>query len=47
MQNNGDPAQALTQLMGNASVDDRQELLKQGKKYGAPDEVLSKFQNLK
>lgn len=47
MQSNGDPGVILNQMMGKATPEARQNLLNQGKNYGAPDEILSKLQNSK
>ncbi len=36
----------LKQMIGNATPEQRQGLFSQAKKYGVPDEVLSKIQNM-
>lgn len=47
MQSNGDPNVILNQMMGKATPEEKQNLLNQGQNYGVPNEILSKFQNLK
>ena len=47
MQNGGDPNALLKQVMGNASPEQRQQVLNTAKSYGCPNDVLSKLQNMK
>ena len=47
MQNNGNPQAILQQMMGNATPEQRQNLLSQAQNYGVPNEILSKIQNMK
>jgi len=47
MRNNGNPEAMLKQVLGNATPEQRQNLLKQAKGYGVPDNILSKIQNMK
>ena len=47
MQNNTNPQQLIQQVMGNATPEQRQNLLKQAKGYGVPEQILSKVQNMK
>lgn len=47
MQNNTNPQQILKQMMGNATPEQKQNLLKQCKSYGVPNEILSQIQNMK
>ena len=47
MQNGGNPNAMLKQIMGNVSPEQRQQILNTAKSYGAPNDVLSKIQNMK
>lgn len=47
MQNNGDPQPMLQQMFNNASPEQRQNILTQAKNFGVPDNILSKFQNMR
>jgi len=47
MLNNGNPNAILKQMIGNATPEQKQGLLSEAKKYGVPDNVLSKIQNMK
>lgn len=47
MQSNGNPQMIIKQIMGNATPEQKQSLLKQAENYGAPKELLSKIQNMK
>jgi len=47
MQNNGNPQALLQQLMGNATPEQKESLIKQAKRYGCPDNILSQVQNMK
>ena len=47
MRNNGNPEALLQQIMGKATPEQKQDLFKQAKNYGVPNEVLSKIQNMK
>ena len=47
MQNNGDPRAMLQQLMSNTTPEQKENLLKQAKQYGVPDNILSQVQNMK
>lgn len=46
MQNNGDPSSLIKQILGNATPEQRQNLLTQAKQYGVPDNILSAIQNM-
>ena len=46
MSSNSNPEQLMTQLMGNASPEQKQSLLKQAKQYGVPNNILAKIQNM-
>lgn len=47
MQNGGNPEAMLKQIFGNASPEQRQQVLNAAKSYGCPSDVLSKIQNMK
>lgn len=47
MRNNGNPSELVKQMMSNATPEQRQNLLKQAKSYGCPDNILSQLQNMK
>ena len=47
MQNNGNPQDLVSQIMGNISPEQKQSLLNQCKQYGMPNEMLAKLQNMK
>ena len=47
MQNKSDPSKAVQQIMHNITPEQRQNILAQAKQFGAPEDVLSKFQNMK
>lgn len=47
MNSNGNPEPLITQLMGNATPEQKQSILKQAKQYGVPDNILAKIQNLR
>jgi len=47
MQSNGNPEAVLQQVMTNATPEQRQNILKQAKNYGCPDNILTQFQNKK
>ena len=47
MQNSINPQQLVNQFMGNASPQQRENLLRQAKQYGVPDNILSQLQNIK
>lgn len=38
---------ALTQIMHNVTPEQRQSILAQAKQFGAPDNILSQFQNMR
>lgn len=46
-QNGGNPNDLLKQVMGKASPEQRQQILNTARSYGAPDNILSKIQNMK
>jgi hypothetical protein len=46
-QNGTNPNAMLNQIMRNMQPQQRQQLLQNAKQYGAPDNVLSRFQNMK
>ena len=46
MLNNGNPNAILKQMIGNATPEQKQGLLSEAKKYGVPDNVLAKIQNM-
>ena len=47
MQNNGNPNELLKQVVGNMSDEQKQNLFKQCKGYGVPEQLLSQLQNMK
>ena len=47
MRNNGNPQALVQQMMKNATPAQRENLLKQAKGYGVPDNILSQLQNMK
>jgi hypothetical protein len=47
MQNGGDPNALLQQVMGKTNAEQRQQILNTARSYGAPDNILSKIQNMK
>lgn len=47
MQSGGDPNALLKQVIGNTTPEQRQQILNTAKSYGAPNDVLSKIQNMK
>ena len=47
MQNNGNPEGALKQMLGKLSPEQKQNVLNQARSYGAPNDILSKIQNMK
>lgn len=47
MQNGGDPNALLKQVIGNVNPEQRQQILNTARSYGAPDNILSKLQNMK
>lgn len=47
MQNNGNPEGALKQMLEKLSPEQKQNILNQARSYGAPNDVLSKIQNMK
>lgn len=47
MQNGGNPEGMLKQILSKSSPEQRQQILNQAKSYGAPNDVLSKIQNMK
>lgn len=47
MQNKGNPQALLQQIMGNATSEQKESLIKQAKQYGCPDNILSQVQNMK
>lgn len=47
MSSNGNPENALKQILGNATPEQRQQVLNQAKSYGCPENMLSKIQNMK
>ena len=47
MQNKGDPFKVAQQIMHNITPEQKQNILTQAKQFGAPEDVLSKFQNMK
>lgn len=47
MQNKGNPQALLQQIMGNATPEQKESLIKQAKQFGAPTEILSMVQNMK
>lgn len=46
-QNGTNPNAMLNQIMRNMQPQQRQQLLQNAKQYGTPDNVLSRFQNMK
>lgn len=47
MQNNGNPQIILQQILGNATPEQKEGLLKQAEGYGVPKNILSQIQNMK
>lgn len=47
IQNNGNPQAMLQQIMSNATPEQKENLLKQAKGYGVPENILSQIQNMK
>ena len=47
MQNNANPQEIVQQMMLGASPEQKQNLFKQAKNYGVPDEILAKLKNMK
>lgn len=47
MQNGANPEAMVKQIFGNASPEQRQQVLNTAKSYGCPQDVLSKLQNMK
>lgn len=47
MQNNGNPNAMLQQVMSSATPEQKQNLLRQAKNYGVPNNILSQIQNMK
>ena len=47
MQSNGNPQQLIQQVMTNMSPEQRENLFKQCKGYGVPEQLLSEIQNIK
>ena len=47
MQNGANPEAMIKQIFGNASPEQRQQVLNTAKSYGCPQDVLSKLQNMK
>jgi len=47
MRNNGNPQAMVQQIMTNATPEQKENLLKQAKGYGVPDNILSQIQNMK
>ena len=47
MQNGGNPEGALKQILGQATPEQRQQILNTAKSYNCPNDILSKFQNIK
>jgi len=47
IQNNGNPQALLQQVMGNKTPEQKENLIKQAKQYGCPDNILSQVQNMK
>ena len=47
MSSGGNPEALVKQVLGNMSPEQKENILKQAKQYGVPNEVLSKIQNIK
>lgn len=47
MNSNGNPEPLVSQLMGNATPEQKQNILNQAKQYGVPDNILAKLQNMR
>jgi len=47
MQNNTNPQEILQQMMKGVTPEQKQNLLKQCKNYGVPNNILSQIQNMK
>lgn len=46
MRNNGDAEAALKQVLSNTTPEQKQQILNMARSYGAPNNILSKFQNM-
>lgn len=47
MRSGGNPQALLQQMLGNASPEQKKNLITQAKQYGCPDEILKQIQNIK
>ena len=47
MQNNSNPKEMLQQIMFKETPKQKENLFKQAKQYGCPDNILSEIQNMK
>lgn len=47
MNNGQNPEPYIKQMLGHMTDEQKQNLFKQAKGYGMPDEILSKFQNMR
>lgn len=47
MRNGGNPQAILNQIVGNASPEQRQNLIKNAKSFGIPENYLTQIQNMK
>jgi len=47
MQNSNNPQQLVSQIMGNSTPEQRENILKQAKQYGVPDNILAQIQNMR
>ena len=47
MNNGGNPQAMLQQMLGNATPQQREQLFRQAKQYGVPNDILTKIQNMK
>ena len=47
MQNNGNPQTMLQQILKNSTPEQKENLFKQAKNYGVPDNVISQIQKMK
>jgi hypothetical protein len=47
MKNNGNPQAMIQQILKTATPEQKENLFKQCKNYGVPDNVISQIQNMK
>ena len=47
MNSGQDPQKLVKQVMGNMNTEQKQNIIRQAKQFGVPDNVLSQIQNMK